>query len=587
MTIRILSNDIINKIAAGEVIENPASVVKELIENAIDAGATRIDIITKNGGKAYISVQDNGFGMNKEDLSLCIQRHATSKLKTNNLFDISSLGFRGEALPSIASVSKIKITTNDGNECWQYENDEISPSTLQKGTRIEISDLFFKIPARLKFLKSDNSENSNIISVIQNLSLSKPDITFTFNDTIKFLSLKDESKEKQLFHRCQEVFGKEFTEDKVLNINSETDCDFGKIKLYGYISKPVYNKSSSIYQHCFVNGRPVKDKLLSVAIRIAYTDVLERGRYPLTAIFLDVPKEFLDVNVHPAKYEVRFKNGNLIREFIIHELKKSIAISSNKIINTLNINDIIKPSSNNIDLNNNFQKPLNFISENYLSDTLSKSISSINITNFDNYISTNNLENIASNSLGFAIAQIDNKYIISIVPDGIIITDQHACHERILYEKFKSQMNKTGVERQILLIPEIVNLNEADKNILLEHKEDFEKMGLVFDEFSNDSISVSETPSICGELDIQGLIKQIIDEIKDFEKAKSLDDKINYILKTYACHTSIRAGKSLTIEEMNELLKQIIETENGSHCNHGRPTYIKLKTSDMDKLFHR
>ena len=238
-------------------------------------------------------------------------------------------------------------------------------------------------------------------------------------------------------------------------------------------------------------------------------------------------------------------------------------------------------------MNNNFQKPLNFISENNLSDTLSKSISSINITNFDNYISTNNLENIASNSLGFAIAQIDNKYIISIVPDGIIITDQHACHERILYEKFKSQMTKTGVERQILLIPEIVNLNESDKNILLEYKEEFEKMGLVFDEFSNDSISVSETPSICGELDIQGLIKQIIDEIKDFEKAKSLDEKINYILKTYACHTSIRAGKSLTIEEMNELLKQIIETENGSHCNHGRPTYIKLKTSDMDKLFHR
>ncbi|MDR2934233.1 MAG: DNA mismatch repair endonuclease MutL, partial [Rickettsiales bacterium] len=328
MAIRVLTSDIVNKIAAGEVIERPASIVKELLENAIDSGATKITIVAENGGKSYVAIQDNGCGMARTDLELCLHRHATSKLPTDNLFAISSLGFRGEAIPSIASIARLWITTNNGDECWSInESGDIKPATLSRGTMVEVSDIFFKIPARLKFLKTDTTENSAVISVVQSLAMSRPDISFNFNNTINF-SVNDRSDDK-LFDRCQQIFGRDFTTDKVIKIDEKISVDTNcNLKIFGYISRPSYGKSTSLYQHCFVNNRPVKDKFLSVAIRIAYMDDIERHTFPLCALFFEIENDALDVNVHPCKYEVRFKDANLIRGAIISTIKRAIKNSA-------------------------------------------------------------------------------------------------------------------------------------------------------------------------------------------------------------------------------------------------------------------
>lgn len=580
MKIKILSPNIINQIAAGEVIERPTSIVKELLENAIDAGATKISIFTEDGGKKYISVQDNGCGMSKDDLRLSLNRHATSKLDDNNLFNISSLGFRGEALPSISSIAKLSITSNDGNDCWQITDDEIKPAALPKGTKVEVTDIFFKIPARLKFLKSVANENSNILSVIQSLALSRPDIAFNFNNTVNFSVNKDSIN--KLFDRCQQVFGKDFTLDKIIEIDRVINLPYYTIKLHGYVSKPSYNKSTSLYQYCFVNNRPLKDKLINTALRIAYMDDMEKHMFPLCAFFIDIDNNAIDVNVHPCKYEIRFREANVIRGIIISTIKNAIkSIDVNPTVigiesftqnyQNVNLNEKFKlnqstyaiaENSNNFSFDYKFEENIPIISKP------------------DKYVLNNY-------PLGAAILQIDNKYLLATVPDGLILVDIHASHERILYEKFKKQLAENGILTQLLLLPEIVILNKTDIDLLMEHKNDFVKLGLIFDKFADDRIVIREIPTICKKLDLNGVIHQIVDEIKIIEKSKSFEDKLNYIIKTYACHISIRSGKSLTIDEMNALLREIEQTENADHCNHGRPTYVKIKTSDMDKLFHR
>ncbi len=581
MAIRVLTSDIINKIAAGEVIERPASIVKELLENAIDSGATKISITAENGGKSYIAIQDNGCGMSLADLQLCIQRHATSKLPTDNLFEISSLGFRGEAIPSIASIARLQITTNNGAECWSIdENGATKPATLPCGTKVEVSDIFFKIPARLKFLKSDAAENSNIIGVVQSLALSRPDIAFNFNNTINF-SVAEKSSDK-LFDRCGQIFGKDFTADKVIKVAENLALADGyNLKIFGYISRPSYGKSTSLYQHCFVNNRPVKDKLLASAIRIAYMDEIEKHTFPLCALFFEIENFALDVNVHPCKYEVRFKDANQIRGAIINVIKRAIKTASIQPV-SIDIDSIIASETFSNSSGNN----LSYDFKNSLvSEKLGENFNDFSQTNYEAFSENNCDENVFP--LGYAILQIDNKYIISATSDGVIVIDAHAAHERILYEKFKNQIEKNSVPTQILLMPELISLTKNDIDLLMEHQADFTKLGLIFDTFSNDTLVVREVPAICDNIDLHGVIYNMLDEIKLLEKSKSFEEKMNHIIKTYACHTSIRAGKSLTIDEMNALLREIEKTENADHCNHGRPTYIKLKTSDMDKFFHR
>ena len=577
MAIRLLSQNLINQIAAGEVIERPASVIKELIENSLDAGATKIEITVRNAGKSYICICDNGSGMDKTDLQNCILRHATSKLPTDDLTNINFLGFRGEAIPSIASVSKMKITTNNGAECWciEIENGTVknlSPASHTKGTKIEVSDLFYTVPARLNFLKTERGEMSTIIDTVERIALCHPDKTFILNDTIAF-------RPTDKLSRICSILGKDFKQNAI-EIN-ETAHNF---KIQGFICRPTYTKGTSANQYFYVNGRSLKDKLLLGALRAGYMDTMEKGKYPSVCLWLTIPNSDIDVNVHPQKAEIRFKEQNLIRGTLINIIKKHIATAPIS-PNIINLNNTFKPQSKIIDFNTNIQKNnFNFIQEE-------------NQISFDNKILplSINKETIATNipddytnyPLGIARGQIHNTYIISQTIDGIVILDQHACHERLVYEKIKKQLASGGIKRQIMLIPEIIELGEKKAGAILDIAKELETFGLIIEEFGKGAVVIREMPALLGDADLKGLIEQIAEDINEINKAQILENKIAMIAKTYACHTSIRAGKTLTIDEMNELLRQVEASENAGECNHGRRAYIKLNLSDLGKLFDR
>ncbi len=587
MTIRVLSQNLINQIAAGEVIERPASVVKELMENSIDAGATKIEVTVRNAGKSYICVCDNGSGMNKSDLENCILRHATSKLPTDDLMNINFLGFRGEAIPSIASVSKMKITTNDGNECWclEIENGivkKLSPSSHTKGTKIEVSDLFYTVPARLNFLKTDRGEMSTIIDVVERIALCHPDKTFILNDT---LVLHPTDK----LSRVCSVLGKDFKQNAI-----EVNETAHNLKIEGFLCRPTYTRGTSANQYIYVNGRSLKDKLLFGALKAGYMDTMEKGKYPSVCLWLTIPNTDIDVNVHPQKAEIRFKEQGLIRGVLINVIRKYIA-SAPVNPNVIDLQSSFKPQPIN-------EKILN-LNTNIQSTNFSKASNNFNFvaehtqTSFDNKILplSINSQTVATNipsdfityPLGTARGQLHNTYIISQTTDGIVIVDQHACHERLVYEKIKKQLSEGGIKRQIMLIPEIIELGEKKAGAILDIADELEKFGLVIEEFGKGAVVIREMPSLLGDADLQGLIKQIAEDIDDLNKAKILENKIAMMAKTYACHTSIRAGKTLTIDEMNELLRQVEASENAGECNHGRRAYIKMNLTDLEKLFDR
>ncbi len=580
MSIKILSQNLINQIAAGEVIERPASVIKELMENSIDAGATKIEITVRDSGKSYICVCDNGSGMNKTDLQNCILRHATSKLPTDDLTNINYLGFRGEAIPSIASVSKMKITTNDGNECWclEIENGttkKIAPASHTKGTKIEVSDLFYTVPARLNFLKTDRGEMSSIIDMVERIALCHPDKTFTLNDT---LILKPADK----LSRICSVLGKDFKQNAI-----KVDANAHNLKIEGYICRPTYTKGTSANQYVYVNGRSLKDKVLFGALKAAYMDTMEKGKYPSVCLWLTIPNSDIDVNVHPQKAEIRFKEQSLVRGVLINVIRKHIAEAPVD-PNIISLKDTFKkqiPDSKILDFNTNIQNHnFNSVSENTQTSFDSKILPlSIN----SQTVATDNPADYITYPLGTARGQLHNTYIISQTTDGIVIVDQHACHERIVYEKIKQQLATGGIKRQIMLIPEIIELGEKKAGAILDVSDELEKFGLVIEEFGKGAIIIREMPSLLGDADLQGLIKQIAEDIDDLNKANILENKIAMIAKTYACHTSIRAGKTLTIDEMNELLRQVEASENAGECNHGRRAYIKMNLNDLEKLFDR
>ena len=592
MNIRLLSPTTINRIAAGEVVERPASAIKELVENSIDAQATNIELIISNGGLTFFSVTDDGIGMKPDELSLSVERHATSKLPNDSLENISTLGFRGEALPSIGSVSRMKISSRakQSVNAWMIKieggtKSEVLPCALSQGTSIEVSDLFFSTPARLKFLKTAKTENSHCIDVIKRLAMAHPEISFIVRDDNRSLLKLSKSTEDLFSSRLQRldaIMGNQFAENALL-IDSERE----NIKVTGHIGLPTLNRGNSSLQFLFVNGRPVKERILYGAVRGAYRDFLAHDRHPLLALFLDIPPDQLDINVHPAKTEVRFENPGIIRGLIVSALKHALAEAGHRAAtNTSKFalgamhTEYEKKSYNNS--HHNFLQPLKQFA------TDSKFLNQLDLSPSAKNIDEQGPENNHSEyPLGVARAQLHKTYIVSQTQNSIVIVDQHAAHERLVYESMKNALKKEGVIRQGLLIPEIIELETAATELILHWAEQLAELGLVVESFGKNTIIVRETPALLGEVDVKGLINNLADDLAEIEEAATLHEKLSHVSATMACHSSVRAGRSLNGEEMNALLRQMENTPHSGQCNHGRPTYVELKLSDIEKLFGR
>lgn len=604
MPIRILPDNLINQIAAGEVIERPLSVLKELLENALDAGADRIKIDLTDGGKSLIIIQDNGSGISKEELPLCVERHATSKLPDDDLFHIKYFGFRGEALPSVGAVSKLCIMSRKKGESegWQIkveggQKSEVMPASISNGTRIEVRDLFYTTPARLKFLKNDASELGGCVDIVERIAMANPNVSFSLTHNGKE-KLSFNANEGELFDarlkRLGEVMGKEFCENAVLiNVAKENAT------VSGYVGLPTLNKANSLSEYLFVNGRPVKDKLLLGAIKGAYQDVLERGRYPMCALFIDVNPIYLDVNVHPQKTEVRFYDNVGIRALVVSAIRNALSTGSMVSADTVDFSKIAQAKISS------FSDDLMFLREETSPISYPKSSFSAHhphlpkeeiLPNFKEAYSVrvdSQTEHFDQNidempPLGLAKAQFLDTYIISQTPNSIIIVDQHAAHERIVMEKMKENLeNNQTVATQILLIPVIVELKASEKAKFLENAEEFAKLGLLIEDFGPKAIIVREIPALIAHADVEKLIHDLAEEMAEWNNAFSLEKKIHLTLATIACHSSVRAGRRLNIDEMNRLLRDMEKTEHSGQCNHGRPTYIEIKLQDIEKLFDR
>ncbi|MFK7973810.1 MAG: DNA mismatch repair endonuclease MutL [Rickettsiaceae bacterium] len=608
--IKILSNSTINKISAGEVIERPSSVVKELVENAIDAGATKIDIILECAGKNLIIIKDNGKGMDKGELELAIQRHATSKLDEDDLLNINSFGFRGEALPSIGAISKFTVTSKKRGAASAYSlsiiGGKVTPTIEaigNEGTVIEVRDLFFATPARLKFLRADKTELHASILAIKKIALAHSTISFYFtHDGKELLNVKGVNLPNQnsLESRISTILGSDFIDNaaQVLLIRDE-------IKISGYSSIPTYNRASAEDQFLFINNRPVKDKILNIALKVSYQDYLARLRHPVTVLFITVNPHFVDVNVHPAKSEVRFHDPNLMRNLVISAIKDALNNTSDRVSSTAShtaINHMRPQSQQSFHepqeiRKGDFQIPRTKISnKNYTHAAPRQDYKIVH----DSFIDTtphapiieDSIQEVDNNllkfPLGAAKAQLHGTYIISQTNDSIIIVDQHAAHERIGYEKIKEQIAKDGLIKQRLLIPEIIDMPDEERaDLLAENQAALSKLGLTIERFGEKSIIVSELPSLVGDVNLQKLVNDIADNLQSMGVNIVLDELIEHITETYACHYSIRAGRQLKGDEMNALLRQMENTPFSGQCNHGRQTYVELKLKDIEKLFGR
>ena len=604
MTIRILPNNLVNQIAAGEVVERPASVIKELVENAIDAGATSIEINLVDGGKSLMIITDNGKGMSKEELELAVERHATSKLPDDNLFNINFLGFRGEALPSIASVARVTIVSRakESENAWKIEvnGGEKSapvPAAAQQGTRIEVRDLFYATPARLKFLKTAQGETGQCVDIVNRIALANPQIAFYLNDDGK-KKIALQAQPGDLFDarlkRLSEVMGREFGENSLL-----IDAQRENLRISGYVSLPTLNKANSLSQYLFVNNRPVRDKLLLGAIKGAYQDVLAANRYPMCALFFDIDPAYVDVNVHPAKAEVRFYDNALVRGLLVSAIRHALNEGSGRTSSTLSLADIVQdkiPDFDNLPPRADLGEPVlpqrGFQYQgSYGGGSRRQAVLPELERNFSvkaeperEYL-PEDTETVGP--LGLAKAQFLDTYIISQSEDAIIITEQHAAHERIVMEKMKENLGKGKAASQMLLIPEVVDLSLSDKTRLLEAAEELAKLGLAVEEFGSSAIIVRETPALLGDCDVKALITDLAEEMAEWGKEYVLSEKLHLVCATMACHGSVRAGRRLNLDEMNRLLRDMEKTPHAGQCNHGRPTYIELKISDINKLFDR
>ncbi|MDA7425122.1 DNA mismatch repair endonuclease MutL [Thalassococcus lentus] len=600
--IRQLDETAINRIAAGEVVERPASAVKELVENAVDAGARRVTIEVADGGKTLIRVIDDGCGMTAEDLPLALSRHATSKIDGSDLLDIHSFGFRGEALPSLGAVGRLTIQSRvrggDAHEITVNGGQigAIRPCAINPGTIITLRDLFFATPARLKFLRTDRSERQAISDVIKRLAMAEPSVGFTLRDVSggnERVLFRADPEEGDLFDalrgRLGRVIGTEFIEN-ALAIDAEREG----FRLTGYAALPTYSRGSSVAQYLFVNGRPVQDKLLIGALRGAYADFLSRDRYPAAALFIDCDPHLVDVNVHPAKSEVRFREAGLVRGLIVSSLRHALAGAGHRASSTVagatlgamrpepmspRVYQMDRPSLGARTSAYQAQAPAGFAE---LADTYSARVVEAEPP-VDAQIDTP----VETLPLGAARGQVHENYIIAQTGDGMVIVDQHAAHERLVYEKLKNQMAENGVAAQALLIPEVVELSADDRDRLLALSDDLYKMGMGIEPFGGTAIAVRETPAILGEVNAEALLRDVLDELADFGSSQLVQEKVEAILSRVACHGSIRSGRRMRAEEMNALLREMEATPHSGQCNHGRPTYVELKLSDIERLFGR
>ncbi len=602
MTIRRLPETLVNQIAAGEVVERPASAIKELVENAIDAGARRIEIAVRDGGQTSMSVTDDGCGMTSDELLLAVERHATSKLPDDDLSAIATLGFRGEALPSIGSVSRMSITSrsaeSDGAWSIRIEGGRISPpepAAHSIGTRIEVRDLFYATPARLKFLKSPRTEQSRILEVVQRLAMAHPEIAFTLNDGNRD-SLKLAEASGDLFdarlERLGGIMGRDFRENAFA-----IDADREGYKLTGYAGVPTFNRGNAAMQFLFVNGRPVKDKLLLGAVRGAYREFLASDRHPLLALFLELPARHLDVNVHPAKTEVRFRDAGMVRGLIVGALRHGLAEAGHRASTTVAGATLGAFRPGGLPMGRGGGGTYAYRPEPYPQAGLSDRAQDFYrpLDGLDAAPSARMMEDRASDDgapvqdhpLGVARAQVHQTYIVAQTSDGIVVVDQHAAHERLTQEKIKAAMAAGGVQRQMLLIPEVVEMDDASCERLLARADELAALGLAIEPFGTGAVAIREVPALLGETDVQGLVRDLADDLSEFDGAIALEKRIDDVCATMACHGSVRAGRRLNADEMNALLREMEATPHSGQCSHGRPTYVELKLADIEKLFGR
>lgn len=590
MRIRYLPETLINQIAAGEVIERPFAAVKELVENAIDAGSTQIHIDLRAGGKSLISVSDNGHGMDRNDLIAAIDRHATSKLSGDDLFNIAYLGFRGEALASIGAVSRLKIMTRaaQSSEGWEIRVEggrkfEPSPSGHPAGTQIEVRDLFYATPARLKFLKTNRAELLAIKDTLQRLSMAFPNIGFTLShEGQKVFSAP---AVQALQERLSSVLGRDFIQN-AMPIEAQRE----NFTLNGYASLPTHTRGTSGHQYLFVNGRPVRDKMLHGCVRAAYADVLPRDRHPMVALYIETLSNEVDVNVHPAKAEVRFRDPVFVRSLLISAIKHALFehAKTSAPSNTAHILEAFRstPLSKNTARTPYTRTPARTYGG--LAESVQQAYAPQHLFDQAPSVRSEPHETPLEYPLGAARAQIHENYIIAQTEKGMVIVDQHAAHERLVYEKFKLQLAHQGIEKQGLLTPEIVSLNESESESLLNFAEQLAQCGLEIEAFGNGAIAVQAIPAILsGKADIQKLIRDLADEITEHNHSQILEEHINAIVSRMACHGSVRSGRRMNAEEMNALLRQMEETPLSGQCNHGRPTSIELSLLDIEKLFGR
>ena len=606
MPIRQLSPATINRIAAGEVIERPASVVKELVENAIDAGARRIEVVSAAGGISLVRVTDDGSGMSADDLVLAVERHATSKLPNDDLSNIATLGFRGEALPSIGSVAKLIIQSRPRNASAGAEvivdrgtKLPVRPAALNFGTQIEVQDLFSATPARLKFVKSERSENIAILEVVKRLAMAHPIVAFevTTGERASLRLPAEVGNVDGLLKRLGRIMGREFMAD-ALPIAAEREG----ARLSGYAGLPTLNRQDAAQQFLFVNGRPVRDKVLIGAVRAAYGDHLPKGRHPLLALFLDIDPAELDVNVHPAKVEVRFRDAGLIRGLLIGALRQALEAAGHRASANLGTGALgmlersrqgafAQPSAANGNGGGFYsQRPPQrapFLTPG-MAEAMQAPIEGLDGPSAEAApIDDAQGEPQLSRPLGAPRAQLHETYIISQTEDGVVIVDQHAAHERLVYERMKGHLANGSVPSQGLLIPEIVELDDAEIDALTSQVETLARLGLVLEKFGEGAIAVRETPALLGETDVAGLVRDLAAELLREGESLLLQERLEAVCATMACHGSVRAGRRLNVAEMSALLREMEATPHSGQCNHGRPTYVELKLADIERLFGR
>ncbi|MHA6263047.1 DNA mismatch repair endonuclease MutL [Arenibacterium sp. CAU 1754] len=600
--IRQLDDAAINRIAAGEVVERPGSAVKELVENAVDAGATRITVDVADGGKTLIRVTDDGCGIAPDDLPLALSRHATSKIDGSDLLNIHTFGFRGEALPSLGAVGRLTITSRAPGEDAATISvsggamGPVKPAALRGGTVVELRDLFYATPARLKFMRTDRSESQAITDVIKRLAMAEPAISFVLNDvsgggegrTVFRADAETGDMFDALHGRLARILGREFAEN-ALRIDATRDG----LRMFGYAALPTYSRGAAVAQYLFVNGRPVRDKTLSGALRAAYFDYLSRDRHPAAALFIDCDPTLVDVNVHPAKSEVRFRDPGIARGLIVSGLRHALAEAGHRASTTVATATLgaMTPEPTGARVYQ-MDRPLRGArTGSYAAQAPAPGFADLSAAYSARVVEP---APVAADDtpaealpLGAARGQVHENYIIAQTETGMVIVDQHAAHERLVYEKLKAQMAENGVAAQALLIPEIIEMSEGDCARLLEIADELSQLGLSIEAFGGGAIAVRETPAVLGEVNAEAMVRDILDELADLGSSQTVQARIEAILSRVACHGSVRSGRRMRAEEMNALLREMEATPHSGQCNHGRPTYVELKLSDIERLFGR